>query len=109
MQALFGNSSSAVVLYSQLWEFLKTTVRVLQGYLLSPILLNLHLERIMQETLHEYHTSISIGGRLIWNLRFADESISWVAASVNFKISPTDPYTQQEHIEWKSAEKRARP
>ena len=91
MQALCGNSSSAVVLYSQLWEFLKTTVRVRQGYLLSPILFNLYLENIMQETLHEYHTSISIGGRLICNLRFADESILWVAASVNFKISPTDP------------------
>ena len=27
----------------------------------------------MQETLHDYHTSISIGGRYICNLRFADD------------------------------------
>ena len=91
MQAPCWNSSSAVLLNSQLGEFLKTTVRVRQGYLLSTILFNLYLEKIMQETLHEYHTSISIGGRLMCNLRFADESILWVAASVNFKISPTDP------------------
>ena len=33
---------------------------------------NLSKETIMQETLHDHHTSISIGGRPIWNLRFAD-------------------------------------
>ena len=27
----------------------------------------------MQETLHDHHTSISIGGRLTCNLRFADD------------------------------------
>ena len=30
-------------------------------------------EKIMQETLHDYHTSISIGGRPICKLRFADD------------------------------------
>ena len=91
MQAPCWNSSSAVLLNSQLGEFLKTTVRVRQGFLLSTILFNLYLEKIVQGTLHEYHTSISIGGRLMWNLRFADESILCAAATVNFKISPTDP------------------
>ena len=32
----------------------------------------LFLEKIMQETLHNHHTSISIGGRPMCNLRFAD-------------------------------------
>ena len=54
-------------------EFFKTTVDVCQGCLLSPILFNLFPEKIMQETLHDYHTSISIGGRYICNLRFADD------------------------------------
>ena len=90
IQALCGNSSSAVLLNSQLWEFLKTTVRVRQGYLLSPILFNLNLEKIMQETLHEYHTPIAISGRLMCNLRFADESILWMASTVNFKISQSN-------------------
>ena len=31
------------------------------------------LEKITQETLHDHHTSISIGGRPICNLRFADD------------------------------------
>ena len=57
---------------SQPGEFFKTTVGVCQGCLLSPILFNLFLEKIMQETLHDHHTSISIGGRRICNLRFAN-------------------------------------
>ena len=48
---------------SQLGDFFKTTLSVL---------FNLLLERIMQERLHDHHTSIFIGGRPICNLRFAD-------------------------------------
>ena len=44
-----------------------------QGCLISPILFNLFLEKIVQETLYDHHTSISIGGRLTCNLRFADD------------------------------------
>ena len=68
--ALYENSSSGVLLNSQLVEFFKTTVGVRQGCLLSPILFNLFLEKIMQET---HLTSISIGGRPTCNLRFADD------------------------------------
>ena len=54
IQALYENSSSAVLLNSQLGEFLMTTVGVRQGCLLSSILLNLFPEKnIMQETLHD--------------------------------------------------------
>ena len=38
-----------------------------------PILFNLFPEKIIQETLHDYHTSIFFGGRPICNLRFADD------------------------------------
>ena len=72
IQALHENSSSAVFSNSQLGEFFKTTVGVRQGCILSIILFNLFLEKIMQETLHYHHTSISIGGRPICNLRVAD-------------------------------------
>ena len=58
---------------SQHGEFFKTTVDVRQRCILSPILFNLFLEKIMQETLHDHHTSISIGGRPICNPRFADD------------------------------------
>ena len=70
VQALYENSSSAVLLDSQLGEFFKTTVGVCQGYLLSPILFNLFLEKIMQETLHDHDIFISTGGRPICNLKF---------------------------------------
>ena len=72
IQALYENSSSAILLNSQLGEFFKTTV-VNQGCLLLPILFNLFLEKIMQETLHDHHTSTSTGGRSICNLQFADD------------------------------------
>ena len=52
-------------------EFFKTTVGVCQGCLFSPILFNLFLEKIMQETLYDQHTSISTGWRPICNLQFA--------------------------------------
>ena len=62
-QALYENSSSAVLLNSPLGEFFKTTVGVRQGCLLSPIVFNMFLEKIMQEALYDHHTSISSGGR----------------------------------------------
>jgi hypothetical protein len=73
IQALYEHSSSAVLLNDQLGEFFKTTVGVRQGCLLSPVLFNMFLERIIQETLQDHHTSISIGGRSLCNLRFADD------------------------------------
>ena len=73
-QALYENFSSTILLNSQLGGgIFKTTVGVRQGCLLAPVLFNLFLEKIMQETLHDHDTSISIGGRPICNLRFVDD------------------------------------
>ena len=47
----------------------------LQGYLLSPILFNIFLERIMCEALDDHEGSVSIGGWLITNFRFADDTV----------------------------------
>ena len=69
IQAVYENSSSAVLLNSQLGEFFETTLGAHQGCLLPPILFNLFLEKMIQETLHDHHTSISIGERPICNLR----------------------------------------
>ena len=35
-------------------------------------------------------------------------SISRAAAVVNFRTPPTDSWTEQRHMEWKSAQERAR-
>ena len=58
---------------SQFGEFFKTTVDVCQRCLPSPVMFKVFLEKIVQKTLHDNHTSISIGGRPIYNLRLADD------------------------------------
>ena len=44
-----------------------------QKCLLSPTLFNIFLERIMKDTLEDHEGTVSIGGRAITNLRFADD------------------------------------
>ena len=44
-----------------------------EGCLLSPTLFNIFLERIMYDALEEHDGKVSIGGRNITNLRFADD------------------------------------
>ena len=78
IQALYENSS--ILLNNQLGEFFQTTAGVHQGYFLLPILFNLFIETIMQEILHDHHISISIGGRPLYNLHFA-ENISLMGGS----------------------------
>ena len=52
-------------------------VQVIQtrGCLLSPFLINLFVDKIMQETMQDYCTSISIGGRPLCNLRLTDDIV----------------------------------
>ena len=68
IQTICEKASSAVLLNSQLGEFFKTTVGVHHRSLWSPILFNSFLEKIMKGPLHDCHTSISVGGRPIYNL-----------------------------------------
>ena len=48
-------------------------VGVRQGCLLPPFLFNIFLERIMSDALEEHDGKVSVGGRKIINLRFADD------------------------------------
>ena len=47
---------------------------VRQGYILSPLLFNIYAENIMREALEEWESRISIGGRMVTNLRYADDT-----------------------------------
>ena len=73
IQNLYEKAISAVYLNSSIGDWFRTTVRVRQGYVLSPTLFNIFLERIMIDALNDHEGTVSIGGRNITNLRFADD------------------------------------
>ena len=75
IENLYDNAQSAVLFNDSTGEWFRTTVEVRQGCLLSPTLFNIILERIMCEALDDHKGSVSIGGRLITNFRFADDIV----------------------------------
>ena len=70
---LYDKATSAVIFNSSLGEWFRTTVGVQQGCLLSPTLFDIFMERIMTDTLEDYEGTVSIGGRTITSLRFAND------------------------------------
>ena len=70
---LYDKAISAVLFNVSLGDWFRTTVGVQQGYLLSPILFNKFLERIISDALEDHEGTVSTGGRTITNLRFADD------------------------------------
>ena len=73
IEQLCDKATSAVQMNDSIGEWFRTTVGVRQGCLLSPTLFTIFLERIMSDTLEEHDGKVSIGGRNITNLRFADD------------------------------------
>ena len=73
IQNLYSKATSAVYLNNSIGDWFRTTVGVRQGCLLSPTLFNLFLERIMEDALEGHEGTVSIGGRTVVNLRFADD------------------------------------
>ena len=61
-------------------QMFKTTVGVRQGCILSQVLFNLFLEEIMAGIQDRHISTISIGGRNLSNIRFADD-IDLIAGS----------------------------
>ena len=73
IQQLYTRATSAVLAQGTIGKWFHTLIGVRQGCLLSPTLFNIHLERIMSEALENHTGTVSIGGRHITNLRFADD------------------------------------
>ena len=69
----YDKATSAVLFNSHIGDWFRTTVGVRQGCLLSPTLFNIILERIMTDALEGHEGTVSIGGRAITSLRFADD------------------------------------
>ena len=70
---LYNTATSAVLFNSSIGDRFRTTVGVRQGCLLSPTFFNIFLERIMTDALEDHDGTVSIGGRTVTNLRFADD------------------------------------
>ena len=70
---LSNKATSAVIFNSSIGDWFRTTVGVQQGCLLSPTLFNIFLDRIVTDTLEGNEGTVSIGGRTITNLHFADD------------------------------------
>ena len=70
IEHLYDKATSAVQMNGSLGEWFRTTVGVRHGYLLSPTLFNIFLERIMSDALEEHDEKVS---RNITNLRFAND------------------------------------
>ena len=73
IEELCNQATSSVYLEGDFGEWFRTTVGVRQGCLLSPTLFNIFLERIMTDALEGHESTVSIGGRTVSNLRFADD------------------------------------
>ena len=72
IQNLYDKANSAVYLNNSTGDWIRTTVGVRQGCVLSPTFFNIFLERIMADALDDHEGTVGIGGRTIMNLRFAD-------------------------------------
>ena len=66
-------ATSAVYHDNNIGEWFETTSGTRQGCLLSPTLFIIFLERIMADALEDHEGTVSIGGRTITNLHFADD------------------------------------
>ena len=67
-QKPYVKAASVVLFNCSKGGWFRTTAEVRQGYLLSPTLFNIYLERIMTDALEDHKGTASIGSRTITNL-----------------------------------------
>ena len=70
IESLYNKATSGVYYNGTVREWLRTTVGIRQGCLLSPTLSNIFLERIMTDSFEDQEGSVGNIGRTIRNLRF---------------------------------------
>jgi len=72
---LYKKQLAKVKVAGTLSEWFRVKKGVRQGCVLSPYLFNIKAEMVMRETLDEFQGGLQIGGRMIANLRYADDII----------------------------------
>ena len=76
IENLYDKAQCEVLFNGSTGEWFRPTTGVRQWYLLSPTLFNIFLERIMCEALYDHEGTVSIGGRLINNFHFANDTVA---------------------------------
>ena len=104
IESLYSKATSAVYYNGSVGEWFRTTAGVRQGCLLSPTLFNIFLERIMTDALENHEGSVSIGGRTITNLRFADDIDA--LAGKQGELVKLIWIRPQQNMAWRSVQKR---
>ena len=70
---LYDKDTRAVLFNSSIGDWFRTTGDVRQRCLLSPTLFNIFLERITTDAVEDHEGTVSIGGRTMTNVCFADD------------------------------------
>ena len=73
IKRLYDKATNAVPFNDSIGDWFRTTVKVRQGCLLSQTLFKIFFENIMIGALQDDKGNVSIGGRTITNLRYADD------------------------------------
>ncbi|XP_076458579.1 uncharacterized protein LOC143292278 [Babylonia areolata] len=73
IQQLYDKGTSAVLHNDSIGNWFRRTVGIIQGFLLSPALFDIFVERVMSDALKDHEGTVTIGGRTVTNLRFADD------------------------------------
>ena len=71
IENIYKKTNSTVLVNNKTRTFFNTSVEVRQGCLLSPTLFNIFTEKIMQDTLEDNCSTITVGGCELCNLIFA--------------------------------------
>ena len=108
IENLHDKAQSTVLFNGSTGEGFRSTIGVRQGCLLSPTLFNIFLERIMCEALDDHEGSVSIGGRLITNFRFADDIIvnAEEEEEADILVDRLDTTTTRYDTKWRSVQTR---
>ena len=101
VQSLHEKATSAVLINGTLADWFRTTICVRQGCILSPTLFNIFLEEIMTEALEKHHGTVSIGGKTITNLRFADDIDGLAGEKRNWRHWPNAWIQPPEGMAWR--------